>query len=908
MTLFIFSITDMAFSQTWQKFISKPNLGQSNLLGEKVLSINGGYLVADLKLSGSLFKTDYNGNVLWYQSLNKSDVKKAVISNAEGGFVIGGALKNNVWYRIQQLDTLFYSDFGISKYNSEGDKIWEKKLIRGLNSQCVSIHEMSNGNYLALGTFMLAIDTPFSSNSNNFIYILNPAGDSLFYREYNGTNHWYNCVGTNSNNDILLASNTSILSVSGINGDTLDIWSLSLGLPNPTNQTEIIKLNSGSVYYGNGFGVYYLINSIGNILRMDSINSLYPLQNGGFVTARVDSNPYVNRPPVTNNRWLVLERYNNNYIKEWIKYLPDTTINILSRFSNPDIIETTNGDYVVVGSYFTNTYLAYVDSNGNTTNYLDTVLINNNYGFNYLDAGNIRSTFNSDGGLFWDYQNHGFEAPKGSGLHTIFSSGLWLSGIDNNGSLYTANEFYKQSGQDFWSGPLDNAGTINYSTTGLWSKVWRVNISDIISHVNDFLDNQIIDNPIAEIFSWPGKGNAFAKGKNDLSLSVNIDAAPFNDLNHNGIYEPQYGEYPKIQGDQMIWFVFNDAFGEHSESGGKQLHAEIQVSAYTYSNPSAVVPYNTIFTDYKIINKSGIDYNEFYFGNFVDFDLGCFLDDYIGCDTTSNTFYAYNGRTDDPDCAIMGYGDTVPVQTVTFLNKKMTSFKVFFNDFTLYGNPINASHFYYYMTGKWKDGNIMSYGGNGYGGNQPILFLFDGNPVVASEWSMCEANYPIGNTDFRSLGVSGPNMLSIDSSITYSLAYYFARADSSYGGCFDYNDIRPNVNQLSQIYLNASAYTDSQISPIPDSLIISGVNQIAFNNRYFSIYPNPTNHQLNIITYNTSTQPIYCQIINTLGSIVASHQTTIPEFSIDVSALPAGIYFIHLQSGNAQTVKRFVKE
>jgi ligand-binding sensor domain-containing protein len=88
----------------------------------------------------------------------------------------------------------------------------------------------------------------------------------------------------------------------------------------------------------------------------------------------------------------------------------------------------------------------------------------------------------------------------------------------------------------------------------------------------------------------------------------------------------------------------------------------------------------------------------------------------------------------------------------------------------------------------------------------------------------------------------------------------------------------------------------------------SGTGVEELDNNHFSIFPNPTNNQLNITTTLQGNNDIQYQIINTLGAIVVANKTANKEFSIDVSSMSSGIYFIHLQSGNAKTVKRFVKE
>jgi len=95
----------------------------------------------------------------------------------------------------------------------------------------------------------------------------------------------------------------------------------------------------------------------------------------------------------------------------------------------------------------------------------------------------------------------------------------------------------------------------------------------------------------------------------------------------------------------------------------------------------------------------------------------------------------------------------------------------------------------------------------------------------------------------------------------------------------------------------------------PVSFQIDGVTGIGSNViAQFFIYPNPTNNQLNITTTLQGNDEVQYQIITTLGATAMANKATAKDFSIDVSTLPAGIYFIHLQSGNAQTVKRFVKE
>jgi hypothetical protein len=89
--------------------------------------------------------------------------------------------------------------------------------------------------------------------------------------------------------------------------------------------------------------------------------------------------------------------------------------------------------------------------------------------FEYLDINNIAAGFNSDGTLFMTNKidtivvngvirtfSRNFNVPKNSTTNSIFASNLWIAGIDDGGNLYTAANTYRQSGTDFWAGPIAN--------------------------------------------------------------------------------------------------------------------------------------------------------------------------------------------------------------------------------------------------------------------------------------------------------------------------------------------------------------------------------------------------------------------------------------------------------------------
>ncbi|HSI91495.1 MAG TPA: hypothetical protein VK927_10295, partial [Adhaeribacter sp.] len=80
-----------------------------------------------------------------------------------------------------------------------------------------------------------------------------------------------------------------------------------------------------------------------------------------------------------------------------------------------------------------------------------------------LDVSNIKPTLLTAGDMFRTAASQtlnfepAFEVPRGSGLHTIFTGGLWIGGKDQTGQLYVASETYRQGWNQFssfWPGPV----------------------------------------------------------------------------------------------------------------------------------------------------------------------------------------------------------------------------------------------------------------------------------------------------------------------------------------------------------------------------------------------------------------------------------------------------------------------
>lgn len=103
---------------------------------------------------------------------------------------------------------------------------------------------------------------------------------------------------------------------------------------------------------------------------------------------------------------------------------------------------------------------------------------------NYLHINNIKAHF-SNGGDFWHDKSQGWYSPgynvgfneHGAKVSTIFSSSLWLGGLDESGgALKVAALTYRQSGVDFWPGPInDKTQSTNLTQCNNYDRHWKVN-------------------------------------------------------------------------------------------------------------------------------------------------------------------------------------------------------------------------------------------------------------------------------------------------------------------------------------------------------------------------------------------------------------------------------------------------
>ncbi|MFK7972236.1 MAG: T9SS type A sorting domain-containing protein [Bacteroidia bacterium] len=414
-----------------------------------------------------------------------------------------------------------------------------------------------------------------------------------------------------------------------------------------------------------------------------------------------------------------------------------------------------------------------------------------------LDVNNIRTLLHNGGDMWWDLVGSPrYEVPKGSNLHSLFAGSLWVGGIDDAGQLRVAAQTYRQSGVDFWPGPLtDQAAETEEETCTQFDRMFKINKAEIDEFRADFsaVGSSVDLSKYPNVRDWPTgtKGEWLNTDGGQVQATLTdgstIYLAPWVEVGGSGndefTYDPKAGDYPRIRGDQAIWWVINDKGDVHTETGGEPIGVEIHMMAFAFTTANAVN--NMTFYDQIVINRSNQTLTNTFIGQWVDADIGFFRDDYVACDTTLGLGMAFNGDADDE--GNNGYGTNPPAVGIDFFqgpeadpndeidNDKdgivdepgetiiMSKFVYYNNDFSLTGNPEVANHYYGYLRGFWKDGtpivdNYTNGGsGNGYGpssAGDPTDYMFWGDPCANTGWTEQRADNP--PADRRFIQSAGP--------------------------------------------------------------------------------------------------------------------------------------------------------
>jgi hypothetical protein len=552
-----------------------------------------------------------------------------------------------------------------------------------------------------------------------------------------------------------------------------------------------------------------------------------------------------------------------------------------------------------------------------------------------LDINEVNAMILGRGDMHWDGVSAHYEVPKGSGKSADFAASLWIGGMDQAGTLHQAAMTYRQHGYDYWPGPLDTiAGTTDSTKAGAYDKLWKIDRFKVEEFKHFFGTGDVqagTYTPEADILSWPAQGNG----------NFTRAMAPFVDVNHNGIYDPLTGgDYPEIKGDQMVYRIFNDNLGFHSETGGAPLLVEVHASSYAYTCPSIadsdkVLNYTT-FYHYEVFNRSRTNYKQVYFGSWQDVDLGNYSDDYVGCDPEGNYGFVYNGALCDVGSGYpnLEYGCKPPMMSTIILDgplavpgdgidnnnngvvdepgekNLMTAFHYYNNDFSTTGNPGTFNNsippplqnrpmdYYNYLMGKWRDSTFITYGVNGYGGTTPTRFMYSSVPSDTAGWSEPTVHNTPG--DRRFLMSCGPFNFDAGTKLNFDYAIVFTRDT--------------NLAPHSQAFYTKNYFDTEKVKSwweqnnAPSCLQLNvSVPELRMDSRDWSLFPNPCSDMLNISYAGKSA--LHIELFDISGKLLlARQQPASSAFTVPVTTLASGLYFIRIQDEAGISFQKFVKQ
>ncbi|MDA0904069.1 MAG: T9SS C-terminal target domain-containing protein, partial [Bacteroidetes bacterium] len=306
-----------------------------------------------------------------------------------------------------------------------------------------------------------------------------------------------------------------------------------------------------------------------------------------------------------------------------------------------------------------------------------------------LEWNNVRALIENGGALWYDraIDKGAHFVPKEDGVSVVYGGALWLGGISPDQQLKLAAVRYRNTGNDFWPGPLTNDGTaeVDPQTCNEYDRFAVSYRADAQRHRQywESVASGTVDADFPDGYAMPDYFRDYPAHGNP-GLNQDYYLAPFLDFNGDGTYTPEQGDYPwfdflqeidcknrrredivPLYGDQNFYWIFNDKGNVHSESQGEPIGMEIRAQAFAFATNDEVN--NMSFYNYVLINQGTQTLTNTYMAQWVDCDLGGHVDDYVGVDVRRGLGYSYNGdQFDEATSYSIGYGENPPAMGVDF--------------------------------------------------------------------------------------------------------------------------------------------------------------------------------------------------------------------------------------------------
>jgi hypothetical protein len=753
------------------------------------------------------------------------------------------------------------------------------------------------------------------------------------------------CVGTNSGIGVYNGSTWTVLNQanSGLVNDTIQAIHYSGNGLLACTKGGVAKLNGSTWINSTGLtlknatsvaldqlGRYWIQTILGDVFMLmnNSIilpSSQYPelapdmLNKCGYLVNNQQNEVYLISMPA-------IYKINSTVTSFYYPINPFTGNGTIASISNDNLwlLRKSNDPNLKIYNIKFNQYLPVLTANNITTA----------ENLKFLDINKIKAAFTTTAISHWNFNdNVSYEIPKGQGKSTMHMSNFWMIGKANTENFWRGSNDRYSNQLIHLPGPLRLSDGLTDSSMAIqFEKIWKVNRFDVENFIAQFNAGNVQNGSYTipePILAWPGNGPA----------GYDQQLAPFVDVNNDAIYNPYDGDYPKIKGDQMLWWVLNDQLTANLDSHQTHLGLEVRVSAYAYVNNSTTTSDSIInfitFLQYEFINRSTNHYDSLFIGFNSDCDIDYAWDDYVGS-CVNRSFYFYNGPPFDTSGGSNSWGNyhqCPPTQTVTLLkdpvnnsaqNSKLNGFTYYNNSTGLQGNPTNNIMDYVnYLSGRWKDGSPLVYGGKGYSGsngatNIPAKFLLPHNSDVNFSntgginpgfyWSELlpapglPSNEPF---DKRGIGRLGPYTFAPGEKKTMELAFV-----THFWPCTDAINLR--MEKTCAFNQQLISWYDN--NNFPTGLDLSNVSLPNENKQdgFLYVFPNPFSQSFNVSFKTEQNSRFGIRILDISGREIMksgknNNESDGSNIQIDASGLANGIYFVEVFNHQKSERKMIVK-
>ena len=486
-----------------------------------------------------------------------------------------------------------------------------------------------------------------------------------------------------------------------------------------------------------------------------------------------------------------------------------------------------------------------------------------------MDGNNISAWFRNNGSFNRNpvTDNSGFQWPSGKYLR--YASGLWLGAMIGSDTLVAIADY----SYEYLPGYIDVSGNPQGKDDPLF-KVYKIIKGDTLS---------------SDYINWPISQGAYLDSVNK----------------------------PFLPGTQTVFYSMTDGYPEsHTNPQGRTtpLKAQIQVTNWCYNDYPATELRNVIFSEFKIINKNSLPWNDAFITVWSD---ECDREQIsIGCDSNLNLGYAYcwpnsqqygttppafsflllkgaEAYTGNPNDTVYSFipGKSQRRVRVGYKEIKMSSFFTYQNA-DPNGGPANYRQVYTIMHGFKKDGTVWINPVT----NTVTKFPYSGDPESGTGWNQYTAS-GYGNRRLV-MNIGGLNINPGDTQ-TIVVAQIVSQGSNNLNSVTKLKQDAVYVKNVFNTNFTTVGIKNNISSEIPKGFSLS------------QNYPNPfnpvtkINYELRIMNYVSLM--VYDVLGNEVKTLVNENKSPGSyEVEFDGSGLSSGIYFYQLVTERFSDTKRMI--